>query len=275
MIVIGVDALGRSEDAVALARALAPATRADLLVVSVIPGHGAPTREGAWRTVGRMSRLLDAVGLERIRTVVVESDSAAKGLHRVAEAEAAALLIVGSSHAGGFGHVRPGVTGMQLLTGGPCAVAVAPSGYRRRAPEPLKRVGAGYDGSAESKDAVQAAVAATRALGGALRVLTVNRPSAVAEVRHDLAAVVATLPDDVGARGTTLVGHPYRKLAERSAELDLLFVGSRSYGPPHAVLLGGTSGPLIQRAQCPVVVLPRGGHGECAGLFAQPAVAVA
>jgi nucleotide-binding universal stress UspA family protein len=278
MIVIGVDALGSSEDAVALARALAPATRADLLLVTVVHGlvaDGSPTREGAWRILGRMSRLLESVGLARIRTVVVESGSAAEGLHRVAEAEGAALLIVGSSHAGGFGHVRPGATGTQLLMGGPCAVAIAPNGYRQRAPDPLRRIGAAYDGSAESKGAVRTAVAATRALGGALRVLTVNLPGAVAEVRQDLDATVAALPADVGARGTALVGHPYRKLAERSAELDLLFVGSRGYGPLHAVLLGGTSRPLLHRALCPVIVLPRGERDECAGLFAQPATAAA
>ena len=43
-----------------------------------------------------------------------------------------------------------------------------------------------------------------------------------------------------------------------SEHLDLLVMGSRAYGPAHAVLLGGVSRRVIAGAACPVVVLPRG-----------------
>ena len=55
-------------------------------------------------------------------------------------------------------------------------------------------------------------------------------------------------------------GDPVEQLTEASAGLDLLVVGSRRYGPLRSALLGGVSGPLIERAACPVLVLARGVH---------------
>ena len=62
-------------------------------------------------------------------------------------------------------------------------------------------------------------------------------------------------------------------LAERSADLDLLFIGSRGYGPLRAVLTGGTSGAVTRTAQCPVIVLPRGVEAPLAEVFDAAAVA--
>jgi len=42
-------------------------------------------------------------------------------------------------------------------------------------------------------------------------------------------------------------------------EVDVLFCGSRGYGPARRVLLGGVSAKLIKRATRPVVVVPRSG----------------
>jgi nucleotide-binding universal stress UspA family protein len=38
----------------------------------------------------------------------------------------------------------------------------------------------------------------------------------------------------------------------------VLVVGSRRFGPLRSALLGGVSSPLIERAACPVVIVPRG-----------------
>jgi hypothetical protein len=35
-------------------------------------------------------------------------------------------------------------------------------------------------------------------------------------------------------------------------------VGSRRYGPLRSVLMGGVSGPLVEHAHCPVLIVPRG-----------------
>jgi nucleotide-binding universal stress UspA family protein len=41
-------------------------------------------------------------------------------------------------------------------------------------------------------------------------------------------------------------------------EVDVLFCGSRGYGPARRVLLGGVSSRLVRRARSPVIVVPRG-----------------
>ena len=69
---------------------------------------------------------------------------------------------------------------------------------------------------------------------------------------------MATLPD---AEPAFLVGDPARELARESEVSDLLVIGSRSYGPSPAVLLGGVSGPLIETAACPVLIVPNGVDG--------------
>jgi nucleotide-binding universal stress UspA family protein len=296
-ILIGVDATARSEDAIVFGRQLAGATTADLVVASIVRGPsdpGSPAREDPHATVRRMSGLLAGVDAERVHIGVVASRSPAQGLLELADAQSAALLVVGSTHTGHLGRVRPGGTGERVLVGAPCAVAVVPYGYRTHRDTPIRRIGVAYDGSAEAKAALDAGVAAARALGAALEVVTVipsdvySAPAMMggpgyivvagdieADIRSDLKATVAGLPSDVSAEGVALDGRPWRRLAERSSELDLLLVGSRGYGPLQAVILGGTSGPLLREAHCPVVALPRGTRTDLAELFpARAATAV-
>jgi nucleotide-binding universal stress UspA family protein len=294
---IGVDATGRSEDAIAFARLLAPATTGDIVVATIVPRSAEPgsdVRHGAHDTVQRMSGLLAGVDPERIHTAVIADRSPAQGLHVLAAAESASAVIVGSTHTGGLGRVRPGATAERLLNGAPCAVAVVPSGYRAQQPPALRRVGVAYDGSAEARTALDAAIAAARALGASLEVVAViasdvyGAPALMAgpgyivvaedvadDIRKDLEATVAALPADLHPSGVVLEGRPWRELAAHSAELDLLLVGSRGYGPLQAVILGGTSGPLMREAQCPVIALPRGAENGFGALFTTQEATVA
>ena len=286
---IGVDATARSEDAIAFGRQLARATSADLIVASTVPRsaeRGSPAHDDAHATVRRMSGLLAGVQPERIHTAVIAARSPAQGLHELADADSDAVLVVGSTHTGHLGRVRPGSTGERLLAGAPCPVAVVPYGFRTQRNAPIRRIGVAYDGSAEAKNALGAGVAATRALGAELDVITVipsdvysapalmGGPSVIVvagdvatDIRHDLDETVAALPGDLQTKGVVLEGRPWRALAEASDDLDLLFVGSRGYGPLRAVILGGTSGPLLREAHCPVVALPRGAGTSFADLF--------
>jgi nucleotide-binding universal stress UspA family protein len=274
-ILIGVDSTGRSEDAVAFARDLAPATEADFVVATVVHPPTAPGSP-AHDIVRRMSGLLTGVDAERIRTAVVASRSPAQGLHELAAAESAALAIVGSTHTGLIGRVRAGSTGERLLVGAPCPVAVVPHGYRTRVDPPLRRVGVAYDGSSDSRVALDAGIAAARALRAPLEVITVIQTDiygapalmsgagwvttmvdAERAIRREFDETAASVPPDVAVHGVVLEGRPWRVLAHRSAELDVLFVGSRGYGPVQAVMLGRTTGPLMREAHCPVIALPR------------------
>jgi hypothetical protein len=67
-----------------------------------------------------------------------------------------------------------------------------------------------------------------------------------------LAAISAEIGDDVTHE--TMVGAPWKQLGERSTDLDLLVVGSRSYGPARRLLLGSTSTKLARHAACPLLV---------------------
>jgi nucleotide-binding universal stress UspA family protein len=95
------------------------------------------------------------------------------------------------------------------------------------------------------------------------------------DIRSDLDACVAGLPADVSPEGLVLEGRPWRELADASRNLDLLLIGSRGYGPLHAVLMGATSGPVLHHAHCPVIALPRGTEAPLGELFATQSTAPA
>lgn len=275
-ILIGVDATARSEDAVALARRLARLGDGEVIVATVTSD-----RDEGHATVRRMSGLLAGLEPERIRTAIVPGRSPAHGLHELAVAEDVTLIVVGSTHTGRLGRVRPGTTGERLLLGAPCAVAVAPHGFRTRLDGVLTRIGVAYDGSPEAEAAFAAALALTHATAGHLQALTViplevygTMADAHAELDTALRTAVARAVEDrPEADGVVLEGRPWAALSAYSEQLDLLFAGSRGYGPLHAVITGGTSGPLLHHAHCPVVVLPRGAEQPIAELFAAAAAA--
>lgn len=291
-ILIGVDASARSEDAVAVGRRLALAGDSTI-VVATVTSADRPQRDEAHAIVRRMSGLLAGVEPERIRTAVVAGRSPAEALHRLSEQEAPAAVVVGSSHRGRLGRIQPGGTGERLLNGSPCAVVIAPHGFRADRDRPVGRVGVAYDGSPEARVAFAAALSAAQAYDAVLEVLTVIPTEVLGAaafggapdnelIRADLEAVLRAeqaraledLPERARVVPVELEGSPAAVLAERSAALDLLFIGSRGYGPMHAVIAGGTSGAVLRAAQCPVIVLARGAETPLAEVFeGQPAAA--
>jgi nucleotide-binding universal stress UspA family protein len=75
-----------------------------------------------------------------------------------------------------------------------------------------------------------------------------------------LDAAIASLPPGIEATGELRTGDVVDVLAELGPDdVDVLFCGSRGYGPARRVLLGGVSSRLVRRARSPVVVVPRGG----------------
>ncbi len=177
-ILIGVDATARSEDAVALARRLARLGDGDVILATVTPD-----RDEGHATVRRMRELLAGIEPERIRAAILPGRSAARGLHDLAVAEAAALIVVGSTHTGRLGRVRPGATGERLLLGAPCAVAVAPArlprAARRRA-HPRRR---GLRRLDRGRRRVRGRRAIARATAARLQAITVIRSRSTARSR--------------------------------------------------------------------------------------------
>ena len=228
-------------------------------------------------------------GIENVTTSAIADVSPARALQELAERDGAALIVLGSSHRGALGRVLAGTTAERLLHGAPCAVAVAPHGFRTHADFDIATVSVGHDGSDEADAALSAAVATAVALGAGLRIvrifpvieyatptLAVRFGSVVPdEVRQHaqeaLDATVAAVAEQITAEPVFITGEPAGDLVEESKRADLLFLGSRAYGPLRAVLVGSVSGRVVREAECPVVVIPRGVEAPLAPLFAAAA----
>jgi nucleotide-binding universal stress UspA family protein len=280
-IVVGVDGREGGRDALALAAALQRAAGGEIVAVhvytydrsvlldearaveTVLQEDLLTTLEGELRAVGVSGRPL------------VEHDPApARALHAVAEREEADLIVVGSCRRAGADRVLAGDDAAQTLHDAPCAVAVAPHGYAER-PHDVKLIGVGYDGSPESRRAIELAYRLAERADAYVRATMVVWPSSpfwpttsrysgwpatqVSTRRRGeelLEAAVAGIRDRVTPE--VAVGKGWQVLAASSGDLDLLIVGSRAYGPVRRVVLGSTSTHLIREAACPVLVLPRG-----------------
>jgi nucleotide-binding universal stress UspA family protein len=201
------------------------------------------------------------------------------------------VIVLGSTHRGAFGRVSPGSVGERLLHGAPCAVAVAPVGYAGQDDPGIKRIGVGYDGSGESKRALDAAISIATATGAILQLIAaipvfsqvLPRPGMMPApdyhqlVRDDLEGLLRTAAggiDGAVVEWTVDEGEPAEALAARGRDLDLLVVGSRGYGPVRRALLGGVSAKLIRSAPCPVLVTPRGSEETSEGAWRPSELAV-
>jgi nucleotide-binding universal stress UspA family protein len=292
-IIVGVDDTPRSEDAIALAGELARCAGAEIVAVCAFPFDDHPdahfnfAMRGALHDAAEeaLERLCEPLSdVSGMRRIAVADPAPGRALFQAAADADAALIVVGSSHAGYFGRLQPGSTVWRLLQGAPCSVALAPQGYRLRPQMPIGRIAAAFDGSASARAALRAAALIARAIGSSLRVsrvFTRDWPSphsllappgfvritqdAERAARRELERAVDGLPH---AEAAFLVGDPAHELALESEVSDLMVIGSRNYGPAPAVLLGDVSGSLIRTAVCPVVIVPHGVVSPLSDLFA-------
>jgi nucleotide-binding universal stress UspA family protein len=279
-IVVGVDAREGGRDALALAARLARTFGADLVAVHAYPYEYYVSRGGNVEFEAMMrgaaQETLDAE-LERAGVTAageaIPDGSPGRALQRVALRRGADLIVVGSAHRGRVGRVLAGDVCAGTLHGAPCPVLVAPRGYAERGGE-LQTIGVGFDGSPESRAALELAHEIAKTAGACLRVIDVVGPTEPGgpfpayrpdwteharirreEAQERLAGVLAELGDI--ATGDVAFGDPARELAFEGNHLDLLVVGSRGYGPIRRLMLGSTSTKLVHEAPCPVMVLAR------------------
>jgi nucleotide-binding universal stress UspA family protein len=283
-VIVGVDGSDRSADALALAGLLAPALGAPILI-AFVHHYGWLSSIFSDDEAEQRLRLVAESTLDKVRETLpstpdrkmrlVAHDSAAAGLHVLAEREGAALIVIGSSHRSRLGRILPGGTGERLLSGAPAPVAIAPRGYatsERR----LQRVGCGYDATPESRHALVWAEMLARATSTHLHLISVHEqrlPATLAvggslatsslndilrrERLDELNQALSEAGDDLDVSAELLEGRAMTDLARTSDEVDLLVVGSRGYGPVRAVLLGSVSRELVRSAKSPLVVIPR------------------
>jgi nucleotide-binding universal stress UspA family protein len=282
-VIVGIERSERARDALALARRLARALGARLILASVYPierrrgGAGAYARALEAEAQAALDWAAQPLGgVPHVECRTIPSLSAARGLQELAEAEGALAIVVGSSHPGRLGRLFPGSAGQRLLRGAPCPVAIAPRGHESNPRAAIHRIGVGYAPGPDGRSALRAACALAGRLEATLQVLSVAEPPAVtasipygwgyADVEttsrealvRDLGRALDEAGEAIVATGEVVEGYADDELARLSDAVDLLICGSRGYGPVDSVLLGSVSASLLRKASCPLLVIPRG-----------------
>jgi len=198
-----------------------------------------------------------------------------RGLRHVVRQEHRDLLVVGSAQKADAGRVRLGRSAGELLGHLECPLSIAPSGFQQHTEKGLDRVGVGFDGTPESRAALDLAVSIASSTGAALEVRsaiddgvagglrteqivlegnTVTERQLISAFERDLAATSSIgVPTNIEVG----VGMPTDVLSELCDEVDLLVLGSGHSGPPGCVQPGGTGRAVLRLATRPVLVVPR------------------
>ncbi|HEX5924011.1 MAG TPA: universal stress protein [Baekduia sp.] len=277
-VIVGHDGRAGGDDALALARVLAP--DAELVLANAYPYDAQPSRAAllgfanALRddALEALHHVRDAANLPQARTVVVADTVPARGLHRLADDEHADLLVLGSAHHGALGRMLLGDVSRAALHGSPCPVAVAPRGF---SVGQLATIGVACNNEPEAKLAVKVAAELAAGLDARLVVrdvvesdlwpafggypVAINLDEVLEEVREGaqqrLEETCAGLPGQI--EPSAVVGSTAEKLNALAGEVDLLVCGSRGWGAIRRTVLGSTADRLIHQAPCPVLVVPR------------------
>jgi len=275
--------LGRG--AASLASVIAHATGARLLLVGVEYELPLALFETSTQMRAELESELrgvrDELAPHALARVAVDS-SPAHALRRIAEAEHADLVVVGSRHRGQLERLTSSDGAMQVLHGAPCAVAIAPD--HLPVCRTLRRIGVGIDDSPESAVALEMALELAQLGGAHVQLLAVASDVYAGSVDLFAGASYAdSYPDIIDARvhsarsmidraleqcagvpggGEVGLGDAATELTALSADCDLLILGSRRWGPMRRLALGSTSERVIRHAACPVLVPARSATTE-------------
>jgi nucleotide-binding universal stress UspA family protein len=302
--IVGYNGSDGSEDALAFGCMLRRALDYELVVVSCLVdsfnrpagGYVAALRRDAEDALASARRAIEDD--RGVRFQVVRGTSAGRALHDAVERFGADLVVVGATHHRTAAEVFSASVTHQTIQAAPCAVAVAPAGFRDRPHPRLHCLSVAVDESPEALDALRRAGEVARRTGAQVKVIHVYRPVLQAvplaafsygdpeyleetrELAQDkLDRAVSALGDvasEIEVHEALLTGDPAERIVEVSEKSDLLFLGSRGYGPLRRALLGSVSGRVVRAARCPVIVTPRAAlHPEpmTAGGRARAAVA--
>lgn len=270
---VGHDGSDHGDDALALARTIgagrdvrrrvvhvltAPAAT-EAATASVIDDRGASTR-------ACVEQIRRSVAADEAFEVVI-ARSPAQGLHDRAEHHRADLIAIGARHHR-FSqlHLPPSTVAGRLLSGGPCAVALAPDGYACAASTPA-RITVAFDGSESARDALAEAVVLAAQGGATLDLVCAYEPGGDPGAAERLAggtvaAALVSLPPAVRGVGEPRAGRAGAAIDAFAAayDADLIVLGSRGRGPLRRALLGSTGRDVLHGATRPILVVPRGTH---------------
>lgn len=275
-LLVGYDGSDGGRDALELARVLCGMTRAEALVVTVLPYGPMPVRyallgeEEASETAPLFAEAREVLTGIEVETRAYGGGTPAGVINDLAEAEKVSMIVVGSPHRGAIGRAVLGSVAEGLLHGAPCAVVAAPRGYAAERHDPFRTIAVAFDGTPEAKAALLRAETFAHATNGTIRLLTVAEPPVTVPGAVGYTPPVPPDPEEVvreavksvdrriAVEGRHLSGPAAATIAEACEEgVDLLVAGSRRYGPVARALLGSVSSQLIHKAPCPVLVVPR------------------
>jgi nucleotide-binding universal stress UspA family protein len=271
-VLVGVDGRAGGHDAIALAKQLT--ARDVCMTLAHIYGGDLLLRSGAALVLAGGREDSEQLLARERGDASLDADlmtyaarSVGRGLHEVAARRNADLLAMGSCRRGLLGRVLLGDDTRTALNGTPCAVAIAPTGYADM-PHGFANIGVGYDASPESHRALAAARALAARHGSKIRALSVVSLQGIPygePIPVGWTQMAKGLVDDELKRfheteevdGDATYGEPNEALGRFGDEVDLLIVGSRSYGTVERLITGSTSNYLARHARCPLLVLPR------------------
>ena len=280
-LLVGADEREGGLDALELARVLAGEEGGEALVATVLSIGPLPLAYAILPDdEAAEAEPIFAAARERLAATALETRAYVGGspggvLNSLAESGDFDVVVVGSAHRGAVGRALIGSVGGNLLDGSPTDVAIAPRGYGEQRHEAPRTIGVAFDGSPESRAALERAATLAARLGARLRVLTVVVPAVASPVMHPGVYTGQAPPEPerviaagreaaeaaapaVAAESVRLDGDPAAELVRACEDgLDLLVVGSRGYGPLTRVLLGSVSRRVVGEAPCPVIVVRR------------------
>jgi nucleotide-binding universal stress UspA family protein len=268
-LVVGFDGSDTGWDGLVLSMALAKTFGSQVSVVYVYDKELAASSREASRELAEHADAVLAGAREGVSQALAVSfrglaaTSPARGLHELAQKQEAELIVLGSRRLGPRTKAALATVSENVLRAAPCAVAVAPRGYRSRGGFVPQRIAVGWIPTDEGEIALEVGCRIARATGGSVDVVTTTTASATVDqlegrARTAVARVLDALGAAVAVEVQARVGKAPEALVSRSGEVDLIVLGARGYGPPRTMLLGSVSAEVVPQAQCPVMILAAG-----------------
>ena len=210
------------------------------------------------------------------RAIATAETSPGRGLHRIADALEADLVVIGSPHRGSLGRVVAGDTARAVIQGAACPVLVARHSARRRSParssaslttaRPRAAPRSHGRDDSPSLSALRSASSARRSPRGILTQHLLRHQLGRAGARRASSTPRPSWPTPWPSSATA----PPAKRSPASPATSWSGCPTRGppgprlrgYGPVRRALLGGSADRIVHAAACPVLVVPRGAHED-------------
>ena len=222
---------------------------------------------GGGQAVQNVRTELKRRGVSKPDVRVIDARRSGAGLAEALRGIQPRLVVLGTPRHRGAGGKLLGDTVEAVIHESPVPVALVPPGHVAEEGS-IKVVGAAFAPTEEGRLALRTAAALARAAGARLRAIEVRddiSDGASAELQEAIAQL------DVDAVAEPVDGDPADGLVAATSTVDVLVTGSRARGPRRALMLGSVSRAVAERAECPVLIVPRAAAEAADELLAEAA----